>query len=151
MSDTHGNSALARKALSLSEPVDAVLHLGDGSADAERLRETPGVPVVNVAGNCDVGGEAPRELLWECAGKKILLTHGDAYGVKSGLDRLEARASEVGADAVLFGHSHRATHIVHPGLLILNPGTLSREARHHSYAVVHVTSDGITARLIDLD
>lgn len=151
MSDTHGEVNRAFRAFSLAEPVDAVIHLGDGSADAELLREALDVPVIAVAGNCDPHSPAPREYLWECEGKRILLTHGDAYQVKSGLGRLQQRAEEIGADAVLFGHTHQGLSENKAGLLLVNPGTLSKAAHHRSYAVLTITSDGITSRHYDID
>jgi uncharacterized protein len=151
ISDTHGNTSLAFKAHTLSEPVDAVLHLGDGCRDAELLKNILDIPVVNISGNCDIGSKAPRELLWECEGKRILMSHGDAYGVKGGLARLEQRAREVRADAVLFGHSHIAMNEQRPGLLVLNPGTLTFAAQQQTYAVMEITSDGISANLFDID
>ncbi len=151
ISDTHGTVNRALSALSLAEPVDAVIHLGDGSADAELLREALDVPVISIAGNCDTGSRAPRERLWECEGKRILLTHGDAYQVKSGLARLRQRAEEIGADAVLFGHTHQIVLDNHSGILLVNPGTLSNAALHRSYAVLNITPDGITSRHYNID
>jgi len=151
ISDTHGNAPLAFRAHGLSEPVDIIFHLGDGSADADLLREILDLPVINVAGNCDIGSNAPRELVWEGEGKRILLSHGDAYRVKNGLTRLEQRGREVGVDAVLFGHSHLATNEVRSELLLLNPGTLTQAAHHRTYAVLEISSDGISASHFDID
>lgn len=151
MSDTHGNTNGAFIAHTYSEPVDAVIHLGDGSADADLLREALDVPVINVAGNCDQGSSAPRELVWECNGKRLLLTHGDAYRVKSGLASLCQRAQEVGVDAVLFGHTHQGLAGDKSGLLLVNPGALSGAAPHRSYAVLTITEEGITAVHYDID
>ena len=151
MSDTHGNASRAFTAHTRSEPVDIVIHLGDESADADLLREALDLPVINVAGNCDPGSNAPRELLWECEGKRILLTHGDAYQVKSGLARLRQRALEIGADAVLFGHTHQDLLEKYTNLLLVNPGTLSNASHHCSYAVLIITPKGITARHYDID
>ncbi len=151
ISDTHGNVNRAFSAHTLSEPVDAIIHLGDGCAEADLLREALDVPVINVAGNCDPGSDAPRERVWECEGKRILLTHGDAYKVKSGLARLRQRAEEVGADAVLFGHTHQGVLENHDGLLLVNPGALSNAGHHRSYAVLIVTTEGIIARHYDID
>lgn len=150
ISDTHGNSNRAFAAHTLAEPVDIIIHLGDGCADADLLRDALDVPVINVAGNCDPASSAPRELMWECEGKRILLTHGDVYHVKSGLVRLRQRAEEVGADAVLFGHTHQGVLENHTGLLVLNPGTLSNAAHHRSYAVLSIMPDGVTARHFDI-
>ena len=151
ISDTHGNANCAFRAHSLSEPVDVIIHLGDGAADADLLREALDVPVINVAGNCDLGSAAPREQVWECEGKRILLTHGDLYQVKRGLAGLLQRAEEIGADAVLFGHTHQGVLENHAGLLLVNPGTLSHAGHHRSYAVLTISPDGITSRHYDID
>lgn len=150
ISDTHGNIQRAFNAHTLSEPVDIIIHLGDGCADADQLREALDIPVINIAGNCDPGSKAPRELVWECEGKRILLTHGDTYQVKSGLARLRRRSEEAGVDAVLFGHTHQGVLEKHSGLLLLNPGTLSNASHHRSYAVLNITPDGISARHFDI-
>jgi putative phosphoesterase len=149
LSDSHGNSSLAFRAYSLAEPVDAVVHLGDGADDAELLR-TLDAAMVSVAGNCDVGSPAPRELLWECGGKKLLLVHGDAYGVNRGLGRLEQRAIALSADAVLFGHSHTPTAVIRSGILFLNPGTLSRSSGHKSFAILDIADNRMTYSFRDI-
>ena len=151
ISDTHGNSSLAFRAHTLSEPVDVIIHLGDGAADADLLRAALDIPVINVAGNCDPGSHAPREQVWECEGKRILLTHGDLYQVKRGLAGLRQRAEEIGADAALFGHTHQSVLENHAGLLLVNPGTLSPAGHHRSYAVLDITPDGIISRHYDID
>ena len=148
MSDTHGNPSLAVSACDLVE-AETVIHLGDGDTDAELLMQILDVPVIGVAGNCDRMRPAPRELLWECGGWSILLTHGDLYGVKGGTSRLEQRAAEVGAQAVFFGHTHIPLVSELPGLLLVNPGSLMSSA-HGTCAMVDITPDGIHARLIDL-
>ncbi|MBV5339323.1 MAG: metallophosphoesterase [Deltaproteobacteria bacterium] len=151
ISDTHGNADRAFAAYALAEPVDLIIHLGDGCADADLLREALEVPVINVAGNCDPGSNAPRERLWECEGKRILLTHGDAYQVKSGLARLRQRAEEIGVDAVLFGHTHQGVLEKYSGLLLINPGPLTNSSTHHSYAVLDITPESIISRHYDID
>lgn len=150
ISDTHGNVSRAFVAHARSVPVDAIVHLGDGCADADILRETLDVPVINVAGNCDPGSDVPRERVWECEGKRILLTHGDAYQVKSGLSRLRQRAGEIGADAVLFGHTHQGVLENLSGLLLINPGALANHSHQRSYAVLDITRKGITSRHYEL-
>lgn len=151
ISDTHGNATRAFAAYTLVEPVDIIIHLGDGCADADLLREALDVPVINVSGNCDQGSNAPRERLWECEGKRILLTHGDAYQVKSGLARLRQRAEEIGADAVLFGHTHQGVLEKYSGLLLINPGPLTNNSTHRSYAVLDITPESITSQHFDID
>lgn len=150
MSDTHGNVPLALAACEMSRPFDAVIHLGDGSEDVKSLVHALDAAVIHVAGNCDIGSDAPRELVWECEGKRLLLVHGDAYRVKSGLERLEARAIEAGADAVLFGHTHYATVTTRADILFINPGTLAQFCPHTSCAILEITRTSITAELSDV-
>lgn len=135
----------------MAEPFNAVIHLGDGAVDANLLNDALDMTVIHITGNCDLGSVSPRELLWECEGKKLLLVHGDAYGVKNGLGRLEKRANEVGADAVLFGHTHRATITTLSGILAVNPGTLIRGSQHTTFATLEITPQGITADLYDIN
>ena len=150
ISDTHGDVNRALSAYALTEPVDVIIHLGDGCADASQLCQALGIPVVNVAGNCDLGANAPRELVWECEGKRILLTHGDRYQVKSGLSRLRQRAEEIGVDAVLFGHTHQALLGKQSGLLLVNPGSLASYGLHRSYAILNIVLEGITVQHFDI-
>ena len=150
MSDSHGNTSLALQACDMAGDIDALFHLGDGAEDAGILVHALDIEVIHVAGNCDIGSASPRELLLECEGKKLLLVHGDAYGVKSGLGKLEKRAREAEADAVLFGHTHRSTVTTLSGILAVNPGTLMRTAQQKSFAILEITPAGITAQLYDV-
>jgi putative phosphoesterase len=141
---------LALKAHSLSKQSEIIVHLGDGLSDADLIRDLLNANVISVAGNCDLGSSAPRELLWECEGKRVLLTHGDAYGVKAGLEKLKRRALEVKADLVLFGHSHLATQELYSDILFLNPGTMMNAALNKSYAIVDISADGIFATICNI-
>jgi hypothetical protein len=150
MSDSHGNVPLALQACDKAGDIDALFHLGDGGEDAGILAHALDIKVIHVAGNCDPGSASPRELLLDCEGKKLLLMHGDACGVKIGLGMLEKRAREAGVDAVLFGHTHRATVTTLSGILAVNPGTLMRTAQQKSFAILEITATGISAQLYDI-
>ena len=45
-----------------------------------------------VPGNCDFGLRVPAEITLEVEGLRVLITHGNRYGVKSGLGRLISRS-----------------------------------------------------------
>jgi putative phosphoesterase len=150
ISDSHGNTPLALQACEIAGTFDALFHLGDGGEDAEVLAHALEIEVFHVAGNCDHGSSSPRELILECEGKRLLLMHGDACGVKNGLGMLEKRAREAEVDAVLFGHTHRATVTTLSGILAVNPGTLIRTAQQKSFAILEITPAGISARLFDI-
>ena len=150
VSDTHGNFTPALQAHSLTEPVDSIIHLGDGVEDANQLRSLMHLEVITVSGNCDHDSTVPREILLECEGKRILLVHGDAYGVKWGLEGLKQRAAEVRADIVLFGHTHRASRITSSGILFINPGTLTQASACKTFATLEISGDCIKARLHEI-
>ena len=138
VSDTHGNESMLFKAHQQAGKIDAVIHTGDGELDAQMLEETLGGTVLRVAGNCDHGSTAPRELLITLAGKRLLIVHGDRYTVKNGLEALVAQGKASGADAILFGHTHRALVEQRDDLLLLNPGTLWGRAPFLSYAILEI-------------
>lgn len=130
LADTHGGTAAIDRALIIAGSVDAVIHLGDYTRDAEYIR-AKGMQVFNVKGNCDFGSDTKTEVLLHIEGHKILLTHGHTCGVKYSLNRLLYRALEKEADAVFFGHTHTPFNGYEDGVLLLNPGSAwePRESR----------------------
>ena len=125
------------------ELFDAAIHLGDLVADAVGLQQVlPGFPVYKVAGNNDCWTEEPEVRILQVGEKRLLLTHGHRYGVKTGAyDRLIRAAEEQGADGVLFGHTHRACLRQEPnGFFLMNPGSLRLPGRGAapSYGVLRI-------------
>lgn len=109
-SDSHGKNAGIRQAILRQKTApDGVFFLGDGLRRLEK-ELFGGLPLFCVRGNCDWSSgsaqDCPEEQLLSFEGHRILLTHGAAYGVKSGIGRLELAAAEKGADIVLYGHTH---------------------------------------------
>jgi len=142
VSDTHGNDIGIVMALHALQPVDLVVHCGDGEADIHLLESIDNTATIRVAGNCDAGSSAPRELLCEWEGVKVLICHGDRYGVKAGLAKLEARGCEAGVQAILFGHTHLAMVEERSGMLLVNPGTLFSQAPFKSCALLEIEGVG---------
>ena len=111
-SDSHGRTEGMELALErqIRRP-DGILFLGDGLRDMTRLDFDGGI-LYDVAGNCDwfsglCGGDsAPTERILSLEGHTLLMTHGHLYGVKGGQGALLSHAVEVGADLVLYGHTH---------------------------------------------
>ncbi len=125
-SDSHGRADGMQAALARQiGHTDAICFLGDGLRDAESL----GFPLYAVRGNCDwESGFSlyPIEMTVEAEGHKLLLTHGHTYGVKGGYGALLAHAADIGADIVLFGHTHRPHEEVIPTGTALSGVVLSR-------------------------
>ena len=108
-SDSHGRTRAMYAARDRQiSPPDAVFFLGDGLRDTELLAYEAKA-FYAVRGNCDWFSsydDTPNERIVSFAGLRILMTHGHAYNVKSGLGALLIRATAVDADLVLFGHTH---------------------------------------------
>jgi uncharacterized protein len=141
ISDSHGNYPHALMAHQLAGPVDHIIHLGDGADDARLMEQVLEVPVHRVEGNCDYDIDLPRELVLELGECRILLTHGNVHQVKSGLKQLIGRGIEIGANVVLYGHTHKSLVSSAEGMLLVNPGVL-KDGMAGSYAIV--TLEGAT-------
>lgn len=147
LSDTHGSLALLERAVAQMGPVDLILHAGDYYEDSCRLAQA-GVRVIGVLGNCDCRVDGPAERLVQLGGKRLLLTHGHRYRVKQDFRLLLARARELGADVVVFGHTHRAEAFWLGKVLFLNPGSLYAPVGDGpSYGMLLVSEEGIRPEL----
>ena len=125
-------------------PPDKILFLGDGINDVSALSRLSGREVVAVAGNCDILCEEPLERIMGVGNRKIFMLHGHTRGVKHGFGRLEARARQVGADIVLYGHTHERDCRLSDGIWFFNPGSVGFPSHGRpSFGRLTVT-DGIT-------
>ncbi len=125
ISDSHGNFEKMRE-LFFKDNYRAVIFLGDVIRDADRLYDISGaVPVYKVSGNCDFySPDTYDEQIIELGNKKILITHGHKYSVKSGYHRLREAAKLKQVDIALFGHTHIPFYEKQDGLILANPGAL---------------------------
>ena len=131
-SDSHGKWKNIDEALSLHSGVcDAVLFLGDGLSDIERVRDKyPNIAFFSVRGNCDVFGfsDTPDEEILNFDGIRIFFAHGHKYGVKGSHGYILNKAVELCADAVLFGHTHMpyasVEYFGEKRVQIFNPGSI---------------------------
>ena len=143
LSDSHRSMAGIYNAIDTQQP-DHVIHLGDLMEDAEYASMVyPTLPICKVPGNCDgwTSAEAIKQIT--LGGKSILLSHGHLWGVKSGYDRAFAQARAVGADILLFGHTHQALCCqLEDGLWVLNPGS-SRS----TYGLITLDEEGIACSI----
>ena len=89
-------------------------------------------------GNCDYASFAPPDGLAAFGGVLFYYTHGNLYHVKNELDTLADAARARGADAALYGHTHCAGCEERSGVVLFNPGALSRVQGRGSYGVVMV-------------
>ncbi len=103
-----------------------------------------------VKGNCDAVS-FPREEIVEVEGLRILLTHGDLYGVKRGLLALKLRAEELACDVVFYGHTHDCRIDEIDDVTLINPGALYSPFNFSpSYCYAVVNNKKITAKIVEL-
>ncbi|MDR7856685.1 metallophosphoesterase [Tissierella sp.] len=124
ISDTHGyidNVVQGIKTIGLP---DMIFHLGDNVEDGIRLRDELNIPTTIVRGNGDYNSlDFNDDEIVELNGKKIFLSHGHNYNVNFGLSNLYYKAQEVGADYVLFGHTHIPIIERTEKIVLMNPGS----------------------------
>lgn len=146
LSDTHGNLEGINKLLPLMSESDYVIHLGDYCRDFRDMPPEIYDKLYFVKGNCDGGGE---DAFIEIEDLKIMLTHGDRYGVKQSLTKLYLKGKETGVNVVLYGHTHIHNIEEYNGITFINPGTLSLYGKKtYCYAVIH--KDKITAKIVEI-
>jgi putative phosphoesterase len=142
--DSHRDLASMQKAIAYHKNIRTVIHCGDHYSDAMQLVR-PGYEWYAVKGNCDAynSDEEYDFVLNEDKAHPILITHGDKYAVKWSVDRLAAKAREIGACAAVFGHTHRALCAHKQGVLLFNPGSVSvYRTDNPSYGILSVNEDG---------
>jgi len=135
------------------EAPDLILHLGDHYNDAQQLRQYfPDADIRAVMGNCDGYSYGGSELILTLDGVKIYMSHGHAYGVKTGLGALAGHAAELGANLALYGHTHRAAIRIKRGITVMCPGQMERnDARYAaSYGIVTIENGAFDAKIIKL-
>lgn len=125
-SDSHGNeTALFNTIRRYKKDVQTIFFCGDGHEDIETMQKRfSDKKFYIVRGNCDWCCDHPLLLTVTVAGKKILLTHGHAQRVKSGLEHLIMLGHQEQADIVLFGHTHQQLTTADSRMLICNPGSV---------------------------
>ncbi len=144
ISDTHGYIGNAVSLIEQTDP-DYIIHLGDVASDCDELCSIyPTRRIICVLGNNDFFCKSyPIERTLEVCGKKIFMCHGHKYNVKYGLHLLKKVARDLGADIVLFGHTHTAFAEDDNGLTVLNPGST------RTYGLITIKSGNVQAQVLD--
>ncbi len=122
------------------ENPDVVISAGDNSGDAIDLSYIKEKAVYHIVrGNCDYFDLETDDIMdFSILGKKIFLTHGHMYDVKSGYEKIKNEAFEKGVDIVIFGHTH--IPYIDDGLPVLfNPGA----AKDGNYGILEILGDEI--------
>lgn len=142
-SDSHGDFDALCRMLEKEQP-DCLLFLGDGVREAQRAGQVFGLPVLAVAGNCDLACPEPVTRQPSPEGFPLFLTHGHKFGVKGGYGELERAAEQAGAKAAFFGHTHQPTLREKGPVALYNPGSIGQRG---TYLVVEISGGKLACRL----
>jgi putative phosphoesterase len=153
LSDSHGDSKALIKALNHMAGADVVFHLGDYVKDSEHIKKLHSGPLYVVSGNCDFFSDAniPSQHRITIEGKTVFATHGHKYRVKDGINALYYKGLEIGADIVLFGHTHCPQIVRVDEMVLLNPGSVFRQGntRQPTYGIIEITNGNIKPVIVE--
>ncbi|MBZ9689005.1 metallophosphoesterase [Clostridium estertheticum] len=149
ISDTHRNASCIEQLAGKIKELDVMIHLGDNVDDILTIEKYYKGRIINVKGNCDFSTSTPYDRVEDICGKRIFLTHGHRYNVKESLLKLSYKATETGADIVLYGHTHIGKIDFEEGVWYINPGSAS-EPRDGapSFAIIDILGESIQPNLI---
>lgn len=145
LSDTHMMKRYMDKTIPYLKECDLIIHAGDNFSDSKYIHNMTNVGIMAVKGNCDFDN-VEEELVFEVEDKTIFLCHGDKYGVKYGIDMIEDKAKEYGADIVIFGHTHIPLKIEKDKILYINPGSTSlpRQVTYRSFIIMNIENNEVS-------
>lgn len=126
-SDTHGYTDPCINIINKAGKVDAIIHAGDYTRDAEDLEYIfPEIPMYYVKGNNDLFSRAPAHMTVVIDGVRIFVTHGHEQGVKyeSAFQTLRKKAMAAEPQLIVFGHTHIPYSSYDGGVIMLNPGSI---------------------------
>lgn len=122
ISDTHRQINSVLNVMRSIPDITNVIHLGDMVRDADDIQEYfPDKIYHKIQGNNDMLSFAKPDMLLNLCGHNIFATHGHGYGVKGSYVNLAGKASALGCDIAVFGHTHNFVDEVICGVRCLNP------------------------------
>lgn len=141
--DIHGAAVNLMRLAPVLGTADIIVFVGDGAECLKIMDAVACSKLLAVRGNCDFFCKFPTEIIKD----GIFVTHGHAYGVKSGISALITAAKARGAKLCFFGHNHNPSAETHDGIMFVNPGALGdkRTPVPNSYVVVSIEGSDIKA------
>mgnify|MGYP003448124801 CR=1 FL=1 len=152
VSDSHGaRQTLLNLKERYEHEVDAMVHCGD----SELQSDDPALQnFIYVKGNCDIDAHFSSESVRDIGGYRFFITHGHLYNVRMTLQNLSYKAEEVGANIVLFGHTHHVgSELGVDQVLYVNPGSilLPRGRVEKTYAILHLKEKEVIVNIYDYE
>ncbi len=128
------------------ENVDAVIFTGDGIDAFDNVESLySNLKFYKIRGNVDYDSDEEEEKVIELCNKKIFITHGHNYNVKSNLNMLKRRCEELDVDIAFYGHTHTMKDEIINGIYYINSGSLSGEKVKYkfTYSIIDITEGGV--------
>ncbi len=149
--DTHGRIDAIKSELERKKP-DYLLHTGDFYPDGIKLAHHLGIDFTGVRGNCDTGKKGKRQEIVDLAGHRFCILHGHKHRVKTTLNNVYYYGQEIGAEVIVFGHTHIPCCESHNGIWLINPGSpsLPRSGSMASYVLIKAEPDILLPDLITI-
>lgn len=131
ISDNHGDRQILVEVVQhWYGMVDAIFHCGDSELEpTDELWQK----VVVVKGNCDYDPKFAKSQDVLIGDSCIFMTHGHLYGVNTSLESLIQEATDVNANIVLYGHTHKLAAEKLGDKLVVNPGSISQPRGRFSH------------------
>lgn len=126
VSDSHGRTTHLEKVINKVAPIDLFIHLGDMEGDEEYIRSLVNCETAMVSGNNDYFTSLDREMEITIGRYTVLLSHGHRYRVNWGTETIKDTGRQMGADIVMFGHTHLPLIDLSGDVIAINPGSIAQ-------------------------
>ena len=143
ITDSHRHFSFLVEMMEKEKP-ERVFAMGDYTKDFEELSYLYSeIPFEIVKGNCDFWDSYfSEEKIIFLEGKRIFLTHGHLYGVKSNYGSLREMGRKMKCDIILFGHTHRE-FLEEKDMILANPGA----AQDGKYGILDLQKEKVEIKL----
>lgn len=133
-SDAHRDLHILKK-IAMIEVADIYVHAGDCELEPSQI-----LPFINVKGNCDYFDYPMYRILY-AHNEQIMVMHGHTAFFGSMSEFAKAK----GCNVLIYGHTHKYLEKFYDGILLLNPGSVSRprDGTIPTYMILDIDDTGI--------
>ncbi len=128
MSDIHGAKRRFEDIVKQHENANYFISLGDSELKHKLLEKND---IIAIKGNYPFDKGFTYEHVMDLMGRRLLLTHGHRYRVRSGYDKLYYRMLESESVLALHGHTHIPGYQKIENRYVLNPGSVAQGRSGH--------------------
>lgn len=128
-SDAHGNKEIILSILDQNKNADYIISLGDSELPQGFFESRN---IISIRGNAYFDGGNYYNHVLSINNRKIFLTHGHLFHVRSTFTQLVNKAKLEGCTIALYGHTHIPKISKIDGIYIVNPGALKKDRLHNT-------------------